>query len=756
MLRLRDLFQLRQAETVLNQIVADSSGLVIVTGPEGYAGGSSSSPARQTGFLPSGRTMVFRTLVEELLETDPDMTGILVSETPLLNRSGRSWRRVRHLQVDDAHSYPNRIVEAAERQPSFILVDRLDLHSLAAALEMARRGMRIFAQLDSPLRGWGVVQYFRELGVSAEQLGSLTWIVSVQRHPTLCVECRKAVLPSETDLQRLERLLPFVLSGFTPAMLTSDIQPNYSDAPGCRACGFTGRRGDVAVLDVYNAQARSGNSNLLPMEACLWMLVQRGSLPLRDLLFYEQNMLQKVFQTLALTTHGLEEAQSALERTRSELEAATRVLNHRNQALFSFQDIGYALIRSDDLYDLANRICRRAGEICTAERVVLYYLRSDERVEVAAVVGWEGAQVHQQFDVGQVFRPRQGDKPSVFRGLPVGALAHPGEADEKSFKNLAGLFVPLVSQGERMGAIIIQAAQKPQFNQGEVAMLQAFANQAALALQRAVLVENLRKKIDALEAAQAGLAEKERIERELELARQVQQSVLPQLLPEIPGYRFLSRCEAARQVGGDFFDVMDLDEEHFGLAVADVSDKGMPAAMYMVLTRSLLVAQSQVERSPAKVLRSVNQLLNRLSTASMFVTVFYGVVHRPSGRLRYARAGHDRPVLHHQNQMLELPGDGIALGVLDDEHFLVDEGEVQLSPGDRLVLYTDGLCDVLNPNQELFGRANLLRLLEETVHQPLAQAGREIFQSLRHFQNSADQFDDMTLLMMDVIELTKQ
>jgi serine phosphatase RsbU (regulator of sigma subunit) len=340
----------------------------------------------------------------------------------------------------------------------------------------------------------------------------------------------------------------------------------------------------------------------------------------------------------------------------------------------------------------------------------------------------------------------------VFRGLPVGALAQPGEPDEKSFRNLAGLFVPLVSQGERMGAIVIQAAQKSQFNQGEVAMLQAFANQAAVALQRAVLVENLRKKIDALEAAQAGLAEKERIERELELARQVQQSVLPQQLPEIPGYRFLARCEAARQVGGDFFDVIDLDEEHFGLAVADVSDKGMPAAMYMVLTRSLLVAQSQVERSPAKVLRSVNHLLHRLSTASMFVTVFYGVVHRPSGRLCYARAGHDRPVLHHQNQAQELPGDGIALGVQDDAHFLVDEVEVQLSSGDRLVLYTDGLCDVLNPNQELFGRTNLLHLLQKTVHQPLVQAGKEIFQSLRHFQSSADQFDDMTLLMMDVIE----
>jgi len=165
-----------------------------------------------------------------------------------------------------------------------------------------------------------------------------------------------------------------------------------------------------------------------------------------------------------------------------------------------------------------------------------------------------------------------------------------------------------------------------------------------------------------LEAAQEGLAQKERLEGELELARDVQQAMLPHQFPDVPGYRFAAQYRPARQVGGDFYDVIDLGPDRFGLVVADVSDKGMPAAVYMALTRSLLVAEARRSNSPMAVLYHVNDLLLELGQARMFVTVFYGVVEIATGMLTYARAGHDRPLLLRAGKAYELSGEGIFLG----------------------------------------------------------------------------------------------
>ena len=148
-----------------------------------------------------------------------------------------------------------------------------------------------------------------------------------------------------------------------------------------------------------------------------------------------------------------------------------------------------------------------------------------------------------------------------------------------------------------------------------------------------------------LQEAQAALVEAERLECELELARKLQQSILPHELPELPGFSFAARSRSARQVGGDFYDAISLDKGRVGLIMADVSDKGMSAALYMALTRSLIYAEAKRNPSPREVLLTVNRLLLEMSQADMFVTVFYGVLDSVQGNLRYARAGHDRPLL---------------------------------------------------------------------------------------------------------------
>jgi sigma-B regulation protein RsbU (phosphoserine phosphatase) len=236
----------------------------------------------------------------------------------------------------------------------------------------------------------------------------------------------------------------------------------------------------------------------------------------------------------------------------------------------------------------------------------------------------------------------------------------------------------------------------------------------------------------------------------LELARQVQQSVLPRIFPLVPGYTFAARSDPARWVGGDFYDVIHLDADRFALVIGDVSGKGMPAALYMAQTHSLLRAEARREDSPLAVLYSVHRLLQALGRSSMFVTVFYGIVEGAERRLTYARAGHDRPLLLRGGEIQSLGGEGTILGFPDLEDLYLSEEVVDLCSGDRLILYTDGLIDILSTGGQPFGLERLLTLLESHANLPPSDLCATTFADLAAYQQAAEQFDDMTLLVTSV------
>jgi serine phosphatase RsbU (regulator of sigma subunit) len=251
-----------------------------------------------------------------------------------------------------------------------------------------------------------------------------------------------------------------------------------------------------------------------------------------------------------------------------------------------------------------------------------------------------------------------------------------------------------------------------------------------------------------LQEAQAALLEKERLERELELARELQQSILPQEFPSLPGFSCAARNRPARQVGGDFYDVISLSKRRTGLVMADVSDKGMPAALYMALARSLIHAEAKRSSSPRRVLLSVHRLLLEMTQADMFLSTFYGVLDPAQGTLRYARAGHDRPLLYSPStgQCQFLAADGMLLGCFDEVR--LDEAGVNLHPGDLLVLYSDGITDANSPSGEFFG----VERLRETVCAAGGLSARDlcdgIYQQVKDFQAGATQYDDIALLVV--------
>jgi phosphoserine phosphatase RsbU/P len=253
-----------------------------------------------------------------------------------------------------------------------------------------------------------------------------------------------------------------------------------------------------------------------------------------------------------------------------------------------------------------------------------------------------------------------------------------------------------------------------------------------------------------LQEAQAAIVEKERMEHELELARELQQSLLPNQFPHLPGISLAAASRPARQVGGDFYDVIRLRGGRLGLVMADVSDKGMPAALFMALTRSLIRAEAKRRTSPRQVLLNVHRLLLEISRAEMFVTVFYGMFDPAQGSIRYARAGHDHPLLIRSGstECQSLTARGMALGFVEDVD--LQEDEVKFCPGDRLVLYTDGITHAESATGEFFGIERLRRIVS-TAGPLTAQALCDlIFERVSAFQAGTTQFDDMAVLISSV------
>ena len=298
------------------------------------------------------------------------------------------------------------------------------------------------------------------------------------------------------------------------------------------------------------------------------------------------------------------------------------------------------------------------------------------------------------------------------------------------------LAVPLVSQGELIGVLNLgPRLSEQEYSSDDRKLLDNLAAQAAPALRVGQLVRE----------QEAEAATRQRFEQELEVARLIQQNFLPKELPDLPGWQVAAYYRPAREVGGDFYDVIPLPDGRVAFVVGDVTDKGVPAALVMSATRSVLRASATRLIEPGVVLERVNEHLCPDMPAKMFVTCLYGVLDPASGRLRFANAGHDLPYVKTADGVIELRARGMPLGLMPGMAY--EEKEAVLEPGESVLLHSDGVVEAHDPDREMFG---FPRLKETMAGSP---GGQELIDRviavLEAFTGpGAEQEDDITMVTL--------
>jgi serine phosphatase RsbU (regulator of sigma subunit) len=294
--------------------------------------------------------------------------------------------------------------------------------------------------------------------------------------------------------------------------------------------------------------------------------------------------------------------------------------------------------------------------------------------------------------------------------------------------------IPIAVKNDLYGVILIEeAAGGLRFRSRRLEIITGIAQQAALAIQNDLL--------------QKEMVFRERLETEVQLARQIQQTFIPEQLPRFPNWELAARWKTARQVGGDFYDVFELPDKKLGLFIADVADKGIPAALFMALTRTLVRAAVIESDTPADAMRRVNDLLIPDTRQGMFVTAVYAVLDMEANELTYVNAGHNPPLwVKGTGEVERLTRTAIALGVVTGEP--VEQRTIKFENSDNLFLYTDGLTESFNIDGVFYGEERLLEAITSCDCYSAHDLLDVVDGSLLNFVQDMPPADDMTMLVL--------
>ena len=341
-----------------------------------------------------------------------------------------------------------------------------------------------------------------------------------------------------------------------------------------------------------------------------------------------------------------------------------------------------------------------------------------------------------------------------------------GFAIAKEHGHRSVLVVPLTRERIAIGAILIRRLEVKPFTAKQIELLTAFADQASIAIENVRLFNDINEKSRKLkeqsdELAQwnenlelkvaeqvAQLEQFAKLEHELKVASDIQKSMLPRSIPHLEGYEIYANLIPAKTVGGDFYEFIPLSDDSLAIAIGDVADKGVPAALFMAMVRSFLRAEVKPDVSPKKILELVNGHLLELNDKGIFVTILLGILNRKTHQFTYSRAGHELPVLIDSNGSVKQveKGQGQALGVFD--LVILDEQIIDLSNNSIMVLYTDGVSDAINRQNQMFGLRRMIYTLCKIPDQSVSNICNELFSAVMNHQKHLPQFDDMTIVAL--------
>ena len=444
------------------------------------------------------------------------------------------------------------------------------------------------------------------------------------------------------------------------------------------------------------------------------------------------------------------------------LENRTR----EREAVLSFlHKIGERVTRSIDLQGSLEIITNFIVEYSHAESGAIFLMNEGNKTLKAQVVLGLFPPLHKT--QGLLFSKRSSlrewimrDKIEMGEGI-IGSVARTGESqliedghkdprvpqNVSDFVSIETLMVsPLKIKDKVLGVLaVVNRRDGQNFTKADLSLLESLSDQAAVTVDMVKLYDQL--------------ADQQRIEQELRLAKEFQNLLLPKTSPQVPGLDIAAFNEPAMEVGGDYYDFIWIDEDHLGIVIADVAGKGIPGALVMAMVRSILRAESRGNLSPVAVLKVVNEYVRQDTQTGVFITMTYAVINIHTRIMRFARAGHEPVISFCMNQpepRLFTP-EGIALGLVEENIFnITSEKEINLAKGDLVVLYTDGVVEAMNDTSQEYGQQRLLEVIGSHREERAESVIQTIIKDIKDFTREIPQQDDITIIAFKVYSASNQ
>jgi serine phosphatase RsbU (regulator of sigma subunit)/anti-sigma regulatory factor (Ser/Thr protein kinase) len=401
--------------------------------------------------------------------------------------------------------------------------------------------------------------------------------------------------------------------------------------------------------------------------------------------------------------------------------------------------VAQALATEIRLDDLLQVIVQEAADVLDADRATLFlYDESRNELWSKTTQKLEIKEIRVPLGLGIAGTVASTRTPINISDTYADARFNPDFDRETGYRTRSILCMPLISNGDRLIGVVQVLNKKDQeaFDEADEALLSGLSAHITVALERARLIE--------------AYVEKERMEETLKLAHDIQMSMLPKVFPAFPDrkeFDIFATLVPAKEVAGDFYDFFFIDDNHLCFAIGDVSGKGVPASLFMAVTKTLFKAIASTGCAPGQILARLNNEICRDNEACMFVTLFCAIIDIRTGEIVYSNGGHNRPYHLHRDGVRALESAaGRALGLVQQSSY--SSGRIVLKPGEALLLYTDGITEAVAPDEALYSDARLSAFLVAHRHSAPRQLIDELVRDVRYFAGAAAQSDDITVLAL--------